>query len=186
MGIQTPPSQGIVCIFIWRRIPSEIISQPEPGVVFEHSLLHSKLEYPDLPQPPKWLPVTGNAAGGNGPSEVELSARVRFRGGGGCRMGTAAAPPRGLPHMCTPPWAALAESALEWRLAESAPLSSMLRSSGRRAQCWRRSLRSLPAPQPAHCPRSAPPPAPPHPANLRCGCWSLCTRTKSRPAFSSE
>jgi hypothetical protein len=24
-----------VCIFIWRRIPSEIISQPEPGVVFE-------------------------------------------------------------------------------------------------------------------------------------------------------
>jgi len=27
-----------VCIFIWRRIPSEIISQPEPGVVFEHFL----------------------------------------------------------------------------------------------------------------------------------------------------
>ena len=26
--------------------------------VFEHSLLHSKLEYPDLPQPPKCLPVT--------------------------------------------------------------------------------------------------------------------------------
>jgi len=42
MGILAPPSQGIVCIFIWRRIPSEIISQPEPGVVFEHSLLHSK------------------------------------------------------------------------------------------------------------------------------------------------
>jgi len=37
MGILAPPSQGIVCIFIWRRIPSEIISQPEPGVVFEHS-----------------------------------------------------------------------------------------------------------------------------------------------------
>jgi hypothetical protein len=46
-----------MCIFIWRRIPSEIISQPEPGVVFEHSLLHSKSEYPDLPQPPKCLPV---------------------------------------------------------------------------------------------------------------------------------
>jgi hypothetical protein len=42
MGILAPPSQGIVCIFIWRRIPSEIISKPEPGVVFEHSLLHSK------------------------------------------------------------------------------------------------------------------------------------------------
>jgi hypothetical protein len=37
MDILAPPSQGIVCIFIWRRIPSEIISQPEPGVVFEHS-----------------------------------------------------------------------------------------------------------------------------------------------------
>ena len=33
-GYSVPPSQGIVCIFIWRRIPSEIISQPEPGVVF--------------------------------------------------------------------------------------------------------------------------------------------------------
>jgi hypothetical protein len=58
MGILAPPSQGIVCIFIWRCIPSEIISQLEPGVVFEQSLLHSKLEYPDLPQPPKCLPVT--------------------------------------------------------------------------------------------------------------------------------
>ena len=28
MGILAPPSQGIVCIFIWRRIPSEIISHP--------------------------------------------------------------------------------------------------------------------------------------------------------------
>jgi hypothetical protein len=46
-----------VCIFIWRQIPSEIISQPEPGVVFEHSLLHSKLECPDLSQLPKCLPV---------------------------------------------------------------------------------------------------------------------------------
>jgi hypothetical protein len=58
MGILAPPSQGIVGIFIWRRIPSEIISQPKPGVVFEYFLLHSKLEYPDLPQPPKCLPVT--------------------------------------------------------------------------------------------------------------------------------
>jgi hypothetical protein len=33
-----------------RRIPSEIISQSESGVVFKHSL-----EYPDLPQPPKCL-----------------------------------------------------------------------------------------------------------------------------------
>jgi hypothetical protein len=42
MGILAPPSQGIVCIFICRRIPSEIISQPEPKVVFEPSLLPSK------------------------------------------------------------------------------------------------------------------------------------------------
>jgi hypothetical protein len=38
-----------VCIFIWRRIPSEIISQPEPGVVFEHSLLHSNWSIRILP-----------------------------------------------------------------------------------------------------------------------------------------
>jgi hypothetical protein len=40
------------------REHSELISQPEPGVVFHHSLLHSVLEYPDHPQPPKCLPVT--------------------------------------------------------------------------------------------------------------------------------
>ena len=42
-----------MCIFIWRQIPSEMISQPESGLVFEHSS-----EYPDLPPPPKCLPVT--------------------------------------------------------------------------------------------------------------------------------
>ena len=58
-GYSSPPIPGVyVCIFIWRHIPSEIISQPEPGVVFKHSLLHSKLEYPDLPQPPECIPVT--------------------------------------------------------------------------------------------------------------------------------
>jgi hypothetical protein len=44
MGILAPPSQGIACIFMWRRFPSEMTSQPESGVVFEHSL-----EYPNLP-----------------------------------------------------------------------------------------------------------------------------------------
>jgi hypothetical protein len=48
-GYSSPPIPGDVCIFIWRRIPSEIISQPEPGVVFEHSLLHSKWSIRILP-----------------------------------------------------------------------------------------------------------------------------------------
>jgi hypothetical protein len=38
-----------------RRIPSETISQSESGADFKHSL-----EYPDLPQPPKCLPVTAD------------------------------------------------------------------------------------------------------------------------------
>ena len=50
---------GTVCVYLHMetRPLGNYFTAGTRGV-FEHSLLHSKLEYPDLPQPPKCLPVT--------------------------------------------------------------------------------------------------------------------------------